>query len=350
MKLKTAEEIMSASIPQELFSMNPDTIEQEYDGYVERFKPSAYNNVRNFLVTQKVTVLYRKALSQLNGINDQQTSEYSLVLTDENGNLSRYDINYEYDVKLGKMYVTDSEVIFVVYSKFKKYYDNFVSKASKIPKLNKGMWSKVQYSFPDITSNYKTSEGNYVIVTRMPCKIYPLREVLNYFGGKLKPEYVASMVTRLCYFVCYMDILGMNHNGITVDNLFFAPGRTVEEGEAFTVNDMRIVGVYGGWFFTTNGGESIIGMPKEVHDVMPDSMKKQGYSSFVVDMLSVKRVARELLGDVTGNALENVPEPMRLWVNNITIHKNAYEEYRQWESVVIQSYGKHRFVNMDISI
>lgn len=347
MKLMNAEDIMKASSPHELFSMKEETLEQEYQEYVDRFKPSAYNTVRNFVVTQRVTILYRKAHSILKARGGLGTSEYELCLTDTNGNVTNYDIHYSYYVKLGEMYVSEDYVIFVVYSRYEKYYQNFIAKANKIPKLQKEIWSKVQYSFPKIEKHFTTSTGHYAIVIKKPCKIYPLREVLNYFEGSLKAEYVASIVTRLCYFVCYMDILGLCHNGITVDNLFFAPGRTVEEGKPFTVDDMRIVGVFGGWFFTSKVEDNIMGLPKEIYDIVPSSIKQRGTSSFVVDMLSVKRVARELLGDVSVNS---VPEAMKDWINSQYIHSNAYEEYCKWEQVVIQSFGKHRFVSMDISI
>ena len=350
MKLKTEEAIMSATVPSELFTMDKDVIEDEYDEYVEAFKPTAYNTIRNFVVTQKITLLYRKALSQLNGMTKNSVGDYILVLKDENGCELSYEYQYLYDIKLGKMYVTEKDIIFLVDSKHKKYYENYIAKAGNIPKLNKNVWSRTQYSFPNITKHFKTMSGEYAIVVTKPCTIYPLREILNYFGGKLNHEHVAAIINRLYYFVCYMDIIGMNHNGLTIDNLFFAPGKVVKEGEPFTVEDMRIVGVFGGWFFSTKCDERLMGMPKDVYEVLPERLKKQSYSSFEVDELAVKRIARELLGDVSGNELGDTPVPFKAWVNNNVIHHNAYEEYSAWEEVVISSYGKRRFVDMDISI
>lgn len=350
MKFKTEETIMNAKLPSEIFTMDSEQIEQEYEQYIECYKPTAYNNIRNFVVSQKVTLLYRKALSQLGTMSSNDLHEYSIAITDEAGNTYLYECDYLYDVKVGKMYVTEQNVIFLIDGKYNKYYQNYIAKANNIPKLNKSVWNRTAYSFPNILKYFKTIEGNYVIILSKPCKIYPLREVLNYFGGKLKHEHVAAIVNRLYYFVCYMDIIGMQHNGITVDNLFFAPGKTVEKGQAFMVDDMRIVGVYGGWFFTTNSDEQVMGMPRQVYEALPERLKKQNCSSFEVDELAIKRVARELLGDVSGEELGDTPEPIKLWVNNNTIKRNAYDEYCAWEEVVIQSYGERRFVDMDISI
>lgn len=349
MKLKTAEAIMQASHPSELFTMNVDTLEREYQQYVEYFKPKDYNTIRNFVVTQKVTLLYRNALSILDNTKVNH-DDYSITIIPKGGEAETYEYHYSYDIKLGNMYVNENEIIFVIRQQYKKYYENYIDKAINIPKLNKDVWSRTQYSFPKITNHFQAEDGSYVIIVTKPCKIYPLREVLNYFGGKLHHEHVAAILNRLYYFVCYMDIIGLQHNGITIDNLFFAPGRKVKEGESFTVEDMRIVGVFGGWFFTTKIEDELMGMPREVYDSLPARIKAQKYSSFEVDELAIKQVGRELLGDSSGENLTDIPEPIVKWLNNKSIHKNAYEEYCAWEDTVIQAYGKKRFVDMDISI
>lgn len=351
MKRVSEETIMSASKPSDIFTMNPDIIEQEKEEYIKRFKPKSYSKVKDFMLTQKVTLLYQQALAILGDKKDRPLSDLSLSITDSStGNVHCYECHYMYDIKIGKMYVTESHVIFVISSNNKKYYENYIRKTREFPKLNKKVWEHTQYMFPNVTETFQTSEGDWAIFVEKPCKIYPLRELLSYFEGRLEPEYVASIMTRLYYFVCYMDIIGLNHNGIAIDNLFFAPGRTVEEGETFTVDDMRIVGVFGGWFFTTGTDEKLMGMPKEVYEILPSECKKSKFSSFKVDELSLKRVARELLGDVAGENLINVPKAFEDWVKDSNIHKNAYEEYCEWEKVITKSFGGHRFVEFGVSI
>ena len=96
--------------------------------------------------------------------------------------------------------------------------------------------------------------------------------------------------------------------------------------------------------------EKITALPMDVRDIVPEFVEKTGYSSFEVDELSIKMIARELLGDSTGEKIEGVPESFVHWVNNCDIHKNAYEEFCAWESARRLSFGKHRFVEMDVSI
>ena len=352
MKRKSSQEIMAASKPQDIFSMNADTIEQEKEKYLEEFKPQAYSTIKNFVVTQKVITLYREAMAEISDRGSSSRSdEFVLTVEEKSGETLEYPYHYVFDIGLGKMYVTETNIIFVIDSKNKKYYENYVKKVTNLPKLNKDIWQIVRYMYPSLAKNFQAEDGSWIIVVSKPkCHIYPLKEILNYFNGRLKPEYVASILTRLYYFAVYMEIAGLQHNGITIDNLFFAPGKEVAEGDTFTVQDMRIVGVYGGWFFTTGSEEMVKGMPKSVFEIMPFECKKSGYSSFKVDTLSIKRLARELLGDSTGETLSNVPEAMREWITNTYSYKNAYEEYCEWEKVVIRSFGKHRFVQMDVSI
>lgn len=363
MKRKSADEVLSASKPRDIFTMNPDTIEQEKDEYIERFKPQDYSTIKNFMATQKVILLYRQALEELEEANAREATRYSLTIRSKNGSEYEVHADYVYEAKIGKTYVTEKNVVFVISPKYKSYYENYIEKTSRFTRLDIKSWENIEHMLPKVYKHFEDENGNGIIVVTKPCKkMYPLREIWNYFGAKLSPEHVASIMTRLYNFVSYLGIIGINHNGITMDNLFFAPGRTVEEGEDYTVEDMRIVGVFGGWFFSTRDNEKLKGVPREVSEIMPEDCKKSGYSSFEVDELSIKRLARELLGDPSGKNLDGVSkivtdwvhgevsEPLVDWVNSNYIHKNAYEEFCAWERVRKLSFDKHRFVEMDVSI
>lgn len=350
MKQCSEREIMSANSPFQIFSRDLDLLEKEKEEYLERFKPVAYGTIKNFLVTKKITLLYEEALRVLEGASPANYG--TLHFVDEKTN-KVYDIEYrtESDFKLGKMYITPRSIIFVVDQKYESYYKNFLEKTQRYPKPDRTIWEKVQYMVPNVVKHFKDVSGNFVIIVKKPCEeMYSLREIVDFYGGKLNPEYVASILSRLYYFNCYMDLSNMTHNALIIDNLFFAPGKFVEEGDYYTVDDMRIVGVYGGWFFTTYNGEKIKGMPKEVYDLMSKTAQVRQLSDFKTDNASIRRIARELLGDVTGNNLEEVPTAFAEWVNRTDFEQNAYEEFKRWKSVIIKSFGAHRFVRMDISI
>lgn len=353
MVIKSETMIMSATAPREIFSMNPKTLDEEYEEYLEAYKPKAYSTIQNFIVTQKVTMLYRTAKELLDADGERSTylsDDGTLELRSTTGT-HVYNYTFSVDTKVSKMYVTGDKVIFVTPSVNKQYHDNYLQKTRNFQRLDRQTWEDVKYMLPKINADYETVNGEWVIELIKPCsRIYSLREILHYFGGRIRPEYVSAIIHRLYHLVAYLDIVGINHNGITVDNLFFAPGRRTDKGGEYTVDDLRFVGVFGGWFFSTWSNEKIKGMPKEVYEVIPAETKQYGYSSYVTDELAIKRVARELLGDPSGEDLGHVPSAMADWITRTSCEMNAYEEYARWERVNLESFGKRRFVDMDVSI
>lgn len=350
MKLKTADEVIRASTPRQLFDMNLATLEAQKDEYLELFKPAPYNTVKHFMASQKVTQFYKMALELLWA---PDRGDSTLTLVPKDGQEARtYCVYNSIDSKLGTMYVSATNIIFVVQPEYKEYYENYVQKASSFTKLSSDIWNKIRYSLPKLVNHFECEDGNFAIILKKPKNnIYPLREILDYCGGSLSPEIVASILTRLHYIACYLDVIGITHNAITIDNLFFSPGNFVEKDQKATLDDIRIVGVYGGWFFSTFEDEQVRGMPKEVFDIVPKHLKEYGFSCFIVDSLAIKRVGRELLGDPTGmNFKSDVPGPFADWLNSTYVDKNAYEQFCAYDSVISQSFPKRRFVPLDISI
>lgn len=345
MKRKSEQEIMVANRPEDIFTMDLKVIENEKESYLEEFKPKEYRKIKDFIITKKVLLLYSQAIAILEDGENREGCNEICIKSIKGKQFKIHYMNHS-SFRLGEMYITKEYVIYIVRKEFKKYYENYVQKTKHYSKPDKTIWNIVQYMVPNVEKNFECADGNFAIFIKKPCEMYSLREILEYFEGSLKPEYVSSILTRLYYFTCYMGLVEMNHNALMVDNLFFASGREVEEGESFTIEDMRIVGVFGGWFFTTYLEEKIQGVPKEVYEIMPDECKKKGYSSFEVDELAIKELAKELLG----TKIENTPEPFLDWVNNKNIARDAYEEFCNWRKVIISSFGAHRFVNMDVSI
>ena len=353
MVVKSEKIIMDATSPREIFSMNPDTLDQEFEKYREAYRPKAYSNIQNFIVMQKVTMLYRTAKELLDEGEhySQDRSSGCLEYTDTMGVHHSHRYIYRANLKVSEMFVTNQQIVFLTPARYRTYHDNYYQKANRFQHLDPDTWKMVEHMLPKIVDHCETQKGDYVLVLNKPCaKIYPLREILNYFDGKLHPEYVASILTRLYSLLAYLEIVGINYNAFTVDNLFFAPGRMTEKGQNYTVEDMRFIGAYGGWFFTTWNDEKIKGLPREIFDLLSADEKARGYSSFKLNALAIKQVARELLGDVSGSDLGNTPVAMREWLNSTSCEKNAYEEYVAWEQVLKASFGKRRFVDMDVSI
>ena len=346
MKFASEREILLANKPSEIFSMNLDTLEDEKEKYVELFKPTEYNQIKNFTITKKIILLYRQAREILETGRVNYIGNLPIGIPDK---FSHYHYD-EYKTKLGSTYVSEKYVIYLIKNEYESYYRNYIEKTETYPKIDRKTWDNMKRMVPKVVQHFDNPAGDFIIIVEKSPHMYLLREIVDYFGGRLAPEYVASILTRLYYFVSYMSLIDLTHNAITLDNLFFAPGHFVEEGTKASEDDMRIIGVLGGWFFTTYTYEKINGMPKEVYEVIPKIAKSIGYSSYQVDCAAIKRLGRELLGDVTGKNLGDTPKPLKDWLNDNSVSENAYEEYQNWNKAIYKSFGKRKFVEMDVSL
>ena len=53
---------MAANLPQEIFTMNPDTLQDEFDEYAKQYQANEkYHEIRNFVATQQLKFLFKKA-------------------------------------------------------------------------------------------------------------------------------------------------------------------------------------------------------------------------------------------------------------------------------------------------
>ena len=353
MEVKSGQCILNATSPREIFSMNPDTLEMEFEKYQEAYQPKAYSNIQNFIIMQKVTMLYRTAKEVLFEREEGSFGDGEGVLeyTAKNGRSFGHKYIHRANLKVSEMFVTDKQIIFVTPGSNRKYHENYLQKTRRFQRLDSDLWKQVELMLPKVVENVETTDGDLVIVLDKPSsRVYSMREILDFYNGKMHPRYVASILNCLYSLLTYFEIIGINYNAFTVDNLFFSPGRTTEIGKEYTIDDMRFVGAYGGWFFSTWSNEKIKGLPREIYDLLSPAEKAHGYSSFKVNALAIKQVARELLGDVSGGMLENTPIAMIEWLNSDSCEKNAYEEYCAWEQIKKASFGKSGFVDMDVSI
>ncbi len=89
MGVKSEKVIMAATSPKEIFSMNRDTLETEFEEYREVYGPKAYSHIQNFAILQKITLLYRTAMEMLNSENDSEDTEKDL---EKNPPINNYKI------------------------------------------------------------------------------------------------------------------------------------------------------------------------------------------------------------------------------------------------------------------
>ena len=86
-------------------------------------------------------------------------------------------------------------------------------------------------------------------------------------------------------------------------------------------------------------------------DIAPMEMLADKIADHKLDLMLVRDIGLELLGDSSGSTLLHdgkTPQPLVNFFRSIT-DGNAFQEYERWtKKILIDSFGKRRFVEMKI--
>jgi hypothetical protein len=184
----------------------------------------------------------------------------------------------------------------------------------------------------------KATDGRQILTLAKTEDVYPMRLVLEHFGGKLPDRHVAWVMSRLLNISCYMNYSGVVHNGITVDNCFMSPS-------------LHSVLLLGGWWYATELGKPMIGIPAEVFEVMSVAAKARRISSNMTDLESIKQIGRVLLGQNNCRLLaasDLAPKPFTDFLISGS-KESSIEEFKKWSKALDAAYGKRQFVPLDVT-
>lgn len=330
-----ATEILSVTKCGDLFPYGEEEVKSKYKELVKKWHPDTNSNPDALNVFTKITELYDKALELLK--NGQWEKTNYILISKEDG--KKIALNYDtyFDFELGTCYVTKTKIVYILGEDKKKYYNNAMQRINNLRYKDKKMEDDLSRFFPKIYQTFKTNNGEYVIVLDKTEDIYPLKKVYEYFGERIEDRHVAWIISRLCNLTCYLKFSGLVHNGININNCFVSP------------KDHSIL-LIGGWWYTTKEDERMIGTTKDIFSIMSVSSKESKKSSSLTDLESVKLLGRQLLGETNCRKLSldnSIPKP---FINFLTggSCNNPYEEFTKWDRALEDSYGKRKFINMEI--
>lgn len=249
-----------------------------------------------------------------------------------------YEIYYssDYSFELGHVYLTKKKIIYVIAADKKKFADNLVDNLKKIKYKNSKMEENFSSSMPNIYGYFEDVTGRTIVIMDKAEGYYPLREVVQYYGGKLDPRHVAWIISRLSNIVCLLDMNNMTSNGLSVDNLLISPS---DHG----------IAVHGAMFYMTEIGSKMIGTVNDVFEVMPNKVKGNKEAGIDTDLESIKMIGRELCGEknvVKFRELGDVPDSMKTFLTK-GAGRDAYAEFQCWDKSLHESFGARRFVRME---
>lgn len=320
----------------DLFPYGEAAIKARYKELSKEWHPDNNTDSDATNVFTKITELYNRAL-ELTEKGQWEKTNYILISKSDDKRIAlNYDTYFEFE--LGTCYVTKTKIVYILGGDKEKYYNNAVQNIKNLRYKDKKMEDDLSRFFPKLHETFKTNNGEHVIVLNKTEDVYPLKNVLKYFNNKIDDKHVAWIVSRLSNLTCYLKYSGLVHNGININNCFISP-------------QYHSILLLGGWWYTTKDGDSMIGTTKDIFSIMSVTAKSSRKSSTLTDLESVKLLGRQLLGETNCRKLtldSSIPKP---FINFLIggSSNNSYEEFSKWDKALEDSYGKRRFIKMEIN-
>lgn len=332
------DEILKMKHPHELYTGEKDAAKQEHINYLKKFHPDLHNGGDEYKeVTSIINELYSDAIKLME--NGNWVEDGIIRITSSDGQKYSMKFNKEYSFELGKYYIGNKSILYLIDKANSDFVDNALEKIKNLKYENNHMESEFKKYFPIVLKEFETKDEKVGVLIEKPEEVYSLTEILSYYNGKVPPRHVVWIMSSIYNIECFMYYNNLSHNGITIDNYYISPSN--HSGFLF-----------GGWWYTVRINEKMLGVSKELYSIMSPNMKANKIGTYLLDLEAIRLIGRTMLGDKNGISLtkdSDIPKPLVDWVRGVPTD-NPIEEYNLWDNVIKQSYGERKFVNMDIKL
>lgn len=195
---------------------------------------------------------------------------------------------------------------------------------------------EIERYLPAVLDSFETTDGSNVLVLAKTPDVFLLQDVID-FMGPLDPKHVCWIMSCFHNLACYLRTIGMTHNAISTTTCFVSPQH--HSGL-----------LLGGWWYSQYTGKNLVAMPGHSANNCPPDILKTKIADPRLDMALIRQMGLDCLGDSTGvNLLHDgkTPRPLVDFLR-LTSDGNAFKDYKKWEKVRSDSFGKRRFVEMKV--
>lgn len=329
----SSSQILAINRPEKLFS-GPDTLQKEYRELARIWHPD-HNPKVDQAVIAHISNLYDQGQKKAK----EDAWEVIGVTTIETTDKKKYKIRYHVhrSFELGESYICDSVLVYLIAKEFKDLIDNsnHIIKGLHFP--DNKFKKQFEKLIPQLVTSSETETHYFLIFNKSP-DIFSVRDILNYFKGKIPPKHAAWMLSRIYNLACFLDYSGISHNDLNLDTYFVSPQHHTGM-------------LLGGWWYASKLNEKMIALPAHTMNHIPKNILKEKIGSVLTDSTLIKVLGRVMLGDETGSKLLNdpsIPKPLFNWLQAPGSEKPR-EDYEDWMTkVLINSFGKREFVELSL--
>lgn len=324
----SSEQILAIAQPELLFG-SPDKMPDIYRELARTWHPDLSSGDKQ--VFQHIVALHDQAKHLVSTNTWQTPGELSF---DSNG--KSYALRYfkSFDFELGKVYLSDTRVTYVIHNEFTDLAQNAIKIITALRFPDKATQDVMFRYLPVIKGVYQTAD-NIIVMIDKPADLIRMRDLLDHLGGAIDPKHVAWMVSRMLNHTSYLEWAALSHNDLSLDTLFICP-------------EQHTVCVLGGWWYATRVGDRLSALPQRTINHAPNEVITSKKASLLTDAELIRLTGRELLGNANGVHLTktNIPPPMVNWLR-LASSGSPMKDYAEWrEKILMGSFGPRKFVKL----
>ena len=321
--------LLDIKSPGEIFSGNSSSLKSEYDRLAKQYHPDHNKSPKandEFIHLKK---LYERAKDELK--EGYWESKTTLQFSSYQAKFRR-----KLDLPIGRMYVGDSHVTFLVNKEHKMLWENAINTIKGFTYASDKMKKEISRYLPSIRTTAELSK-HYVLVLNKTPDLILLRDI----PSSTIPDWdkhVAWILSTLHNLLCYFEFAGITHNDISLDTYFISP--KYHSGV-----------LLGGWWYSCKKGGKLLAVPTDSYSLFSPTMAKTKIADYSLDKELIRALGRELLGDRVGTRLlvnKAAPLPFINWLR-CSSSQPAAKEYSLWDKVLEKCYGEKKFMHMNVS-
>jgi hypothetical protein len=344
MKLIPSEEkILSFHTPELLFTKGDAVIiKKEYFELAKIYHPDKNKDRDTNEVFKKLTELYTTALDYVS--KGVWITPGLLELKDKYKD-TKYQFKYKkhHEFELGDMYINDNHVCYIIEEQYEDFFNNALRVIKGFEYKSDNMKKDISRYLPEIVQTFKSLDNKLGMVIKKTPDLLLLKDVIEYFQNNKFPDvwerHVAWIMSTLHNLTCYFQYANLTHNAISLETFFISP-------------KFHSGALLGGWWYSVDAGKKMIGVPKNLFEMIPPKIKDEKVGNISFDLELIRLLARESFGDKTGIkllGLKAAPLPMINWIR-LTSSGNAFDDYKTWSTKILsESFGPRKFINLELT-
>ncbi len=321
-----------------LFPNNLDKAKIQYTNLIKEWHPDVNKSQESNEIFIHIKKLYDQAIQM---IKDGTWFIPGTIQFKDKFSTTIYQMKYHkhHSFELGDMYINDTAIMYVIDNKYRLLTNSLQNTLKSFKYSSDKMKEETQKYLPTVIKTFETRNDKICIILRKTSDQFLLKDILEKLPSiENRDRHVAWIISTLYNLSCYLEYTNICHNAISIDNYFISP-------------QYHSGALLGGWVYSIKAGLKMKAVPIGTYQLLPPDIKVSKISDHRIDQELIKEVGRELLGDKSGVKLLSMkaaPEPMINWLR-CSSNGSAVENYRIWNKVLEDSFGKKRFVKMELN-